>query len=163
MWHLNHEVLNCIFNGALVLTTGIIGWFTYKISAEQLRITRHKKDDFLYNKRFDIYKEVRNTMFEANSELWALNNKEIKCINAQFVRPLYNKFSLLMGDAELLFDDKDILDFMHGIQYDLSQLFGINNVNPGNDDEKSKILNKWNEYITSEYVSKLFQPYLKLV
>lgn len=157
------NVLNCIFAGLSAISAIVIGASTIIISRAQLKINKHKKDDFLYDKRFYTYKELRNTVFEAHSELWALNNKEIKCINAHFVRPLYNKFCLLIGDAELLFDDKDILDFMHGIQYDLSQLFGINNVNPVNDDEKSKILNKWNEYITSGYVSKLFQPYLKLV
>ena len=117
------ETVNCVFNGCMVLTTAVIGFMAYKISARQLEIAKHKRNDFLYNKRFQIYQDLRNIMTNVNSELWALNNKEIECIDSRFVRPLYNKLSILIGDAELLFDDKQVLIFMQNIQYDIACLF----------------------------------------
>lgn len=163
MWHLNHDVLNCIFNGTLVFTTGIIGWFTYKISAEQLRITRHKKDDFLYDKRFQVYNDIKDIMLSASSELFALNNKEIDGIDAKFVRPLYNKVSSLISDADLLFKDENIRSYICDLRLDVARLFGVNNIKIVDDNQKYEIIKKWDEQMSSGYMTDLFGKYLKLI
>lgn len=157
------NVLNCVFAGISAIAAVVVGISAFIISRAQLKISRHKKDDFLYDKRFQAYEELRGIMLEISSELWALNNKEIDCINAEFVRPRYNQFSVLIGNAELLFNDVNILDFMRNVQHDIACLFGVNGVKIVDDGQKLKILTKWNEYMNAGIVTNLFQPYLKLV
>lgn len=164
------NVLNWVYNVIQIVSsylTNNIGFIVSVLACVitwgQFKISKHKKDDFLYDKRFQAYEELKGIMLEISSELWALNNKEIDCINAEFVRPRYNQFSVLIGNAELLFNDVNILDFMRNVQHDIACLFGVNGVKIVDDGQKLKILTKWNEYMNAGILTNLFQPYLKLV
>lgn len=102
-------------------------------------------------------------MLSASSELFALNNKEIDGIDAKFVRPLYNKVSSLISDADLLFKDENIRSYICDLRLDVARLFGVNNIKIVDDNQKYEIIKKWDEQMSSGYMTDLFGKYLKLI
>lgn len=157
------NVLNCVFAGISAFSAAAIGVAAFFISKAQLKIDKHKKDDFLYDKRFQVYNDIKDIILSASSELFALNNKEIDGIDAKFVRPLYNKVSSLISDADLLFKDENIRSYICELRLDVARLFGVNNIQIVDDDQKCEIIKKWDEQMSSGYMIDLFGKYLKLI
>ena len=90
------------------MAIGIIGVYAYKISKEQLRIERYKRDDFLYEKRLTFYQSYTNFLISVINELMKLHNKEISGIDKEFVRPKFLEISRLCDENPLIFHNEKI-------------------------------------------------------
>lgn len=51
-----------------VITTGLIGFFAYRIAKSQHRIEKHKQDDFLFSHRLKLYSDFFYNLGELKEE-----------------------------------------------------------------------------------------------
>lgn len=84
------------------IATCVIGFFAYKISAEQYLIEKYKKDDFLYDRRLNLYKELYSLLYSFLKE-W--HQAEIKI---EELRKYQERIVEVTSTSKFLFNDEKI-------------------------------------------------------
>jgi hypothetical protein len=169
----NYEILDLVFSGLSAL---VIGGAAILFGIQQHKIEKHKRDDFLYEKRFNVYIEINSIIkdtlaHELHVSKW--NDKEAEkffketeillCKYGREVIKSQSKIKMLFSDNEL---DKKI-DLFSCIFTELviHMMFYNNNYGDGKEKEFCNIKEKSQElmiwYAASE-LDKHFARYLKM-
>ena len=150
------------WNAITAIATGIIGVYAYKISKEQLRIERYKKDDFLYEKRLTFYQSYTNFLISVINELMKLHNKEISGIDKEFVRPKFLEINRLCDENPLIFHNEKINKTILQTKEEFCHIFGVNGSKQFSPDEIGAMAIEWDKRLSSGEIRKIFKHYFDL-